>query len=235
MARPTLKDVAARAGVSVSTVSYALNDTSSLPLSEATRMRVRRIAQEVGYVPNGLARSLQSQASRTIGVILGEPLTIPRYAAIAQGLAAGLGDEDLPPRRLANDPHWLPRRSARRRLDGLCSSAMTIKATPQDLREAVSGSMCRSSRWTVPRARSARRTRRWTSTTAFGCGRFSPPLPTAASDGSSTCGPTSSRRGGDEAAGDPRGERLHPDIAIHPWHRVTADVIAGLDTGFAPR
>lgn len=85
-----MRDVAARAGVSVSTVSYALNDASVLPLSATTKERVRRAAHELGYVPNGLARSLQARASRTIGVILGKPLTLPRYAPVAEGLARGL-------------------------------------------------------------------------------------------------------------------------------------------------
>lgn len=90
MARPTLKDIASRAGVSISTVSYALNDKSSLPLAEATKTRIRTIAHELGYVPNGLARSLQARSNRTIGVLLNKPLTTPRYAEIAQGLSEGL-------------------------------------------------------------------------------------------------------------------------------------------------
>ena len=90
MTRPTLRDVAARAGVSISTVSYALNDASTLPLAEATKEKVRRAARELGYVPNGVARSLQARASRAIGVILGKPLTLPRYAAVVEGIARGL-------------------------------------------------------------------------------------------------------------------------------------------------
>ena len=90
MSRPTLKDIATRAGVSVSTVSYALNDASTLPLAADTRSRIRALAQELRYVPNGLARSLQSRTSQTIGVLLNKPLTTPRYAEIAQGLSEGL-------------------------------------------------------------------------------------------------------------------------------------------------
>lgn len=90
MARPTLKEIARRAGVSISTVSYALNDKSTLPLSAETKSRIRALAQELGYVPNGLARSLQARSSRTIGVLLNKPLTTPRYAEIAQGLSEGL-------------------------------------------------------------------------------------------------------------------------------------------------
>ncbi|GAB3632273.1 LacI family DNA-binding transcriptional regulator [Microbacterium shaanxiense] len=93
MGRPTLKDVAARAGVSASAVSYALNDASTVRLAEATKQRVRQAARELGYVPNGVARSLQARASRTIGVILGKALTLARYASIVDGLARGLRTE----------------------------------------------------------------------------------------------------------------------------------------------
>lgn len=93
MVRPTLRDVAARAGVSASTVSYALNDASTVRLAEATRRRVREAARELGYIPNGVARSLQARSSRTIGVILGKALTLARYASIVDGLASGLRAE----------------------------------------------------------------------------------------------------------------------------------------------
>ncbi|PZF57851.1 hypothetical protein DEJ23_06875 [Curtobacterium sp. MCSS17_008] len=97
MARPTLKDIATRAGVSISTVSYALNDQSTLPLAASTRAKIRALARELGYVPNGVARSLQARSSRTIGVLLNKPLTTPRYAAIAQGLSEGLAAQGYHP------------------------------------------------------------------------------------------------------------------------------------------
>lgn len=88
--RPTLKDVAAAAHVSVSTVSYALNDASRVRLAAETRSRIRRIAKELGYTPNGIARSLQSRSSRSIGVVVSKPLTFLRYAAIVQGAGAAI-------------------------------------------------------------------------------------------------------------------------------------------------
>lgn len=90
MPRPTLKDVAERASVSVSTVSYALNDHAHVHLAPETRARVRRIAKELGYTPNAMAQSLRSRSSRTIGVVISKPLTNLRYAAILQGTATGL-------------------------------------------------------------------------------------------------------------------------------------------------
>ncbi|NHI15774.1 LacI family DNA-binding transcriptional regulator [Microbacterium excoecariae] len=93
MNRPTLRDVAERAGVSVSAVSYALNENSTFPLAEKTRARIRRIAREIGYVPNSLARSLKNRTARLVGVILDKPLANPRYAAIVEGLSRGAAEE----------------------------------------------------------------------------------------------------------------------------------------------
>lgn len=55
----TLKDIAVQAGVSVSTVSRVLNDTSNSFASEAVRQRIWEIVQQTGYTPNPTARSLR--------------------------------------------------------------------------------------------------------------------------------------------------------------------------------
>ncbi len=62
---PTIKDVARRAGVSVATVSYVLNNTGTV--SEATRQRVLKAVEELGYRPSVIARGLQARESRMIG------------------------------------------------------------------------------------------------------------------------------------------------------------------------
>ena len=66
--RPTIVDVARRAGVSVTTVSYVLNNRPGI--SEATRARVRAAAEELHYAPNALIRSLQKRKSNLIGLYL---------------------------------------------------------------------------------------------------------------------------------------------------------------------
>lgn len=66
----TIKDVARLAGVSFATVSRVVND--SKPVNDATRQRVLGAIRELNYVPNGLARGLQTRESRTLGVILPE-------------------------------------------------------------------------------------------------------------------------------------------------------------------
>lgn len=64
---PTMQDVAKRAGVALSTVSYAINGTR--PISEETRQRIFDAMDELGYRPNALARGLASKRSRIIALL----------------------------------------------------------------------------------------------------------------------------------------------------------------------
>jgi LacI family transcriptional regulator len=68
--RPTIKDVAARAGVSIATVSRALNDKGDV--STETRDRVRKVADEVGYSADPAARSLVTHKTRLVAVVVGD-------------------------------------------------------------------------------------------------------------------------------------------------------------------
>ncbi|MEU1290916.1 LacI family DNA-binding transcriptional regulator [Streptomyces sp. NPDC005840] len=63
---PTSADVARLAGVSRATVSYVLNNTSAVRISEPTRRRVHDAAEELGYVPHAAARSLRAGQSRLV-------------------------------------------------------------------------------------------------------------------------------------------------------------------------
>lgn len=65
----TIKDVARRAGVSITTVSYVLNGKGNI--SEATRRAVLAAAEELHYHPNAHARHLRKRRTRTIGVFVG--------------------------------------------------------------------------------------------------------------------------------------------------------------------
>src|SRR5215510_7936958 len=64
----TIRDVAKRAGVSVTTASYVLNNTGNI--GEATRKRVLEAAEELNYHPNAFARNLKKQKTHTIGVFI---------------------------------------------------------------------------------------------------------------------------------------------------------------------
>ncbi|MEG2246285.1 MAG: LacI family DNA-binding transcriptional regulator [Peptostreptococcaceae bacterium] len=66
----TIKDVAKKAGVSISTVSRVIND--SKPVTDEVKQKVLDVIKETGYVPNPLARSLVTKKSQLIGVIIPE-------------------------------------------------------------------------------------------------------------------------------------------------------------------
>jgi len=69
MKRPTINDVANRAGVSKSTVSHALSNKR--PISEKTRQRIQQTIEEIGYRPNPSAKRLASrEKSKNIGFVL---------------------------------------------------------------------------------------------------------------------------------------------------------------------
>ncbi|MGW2486243.1 LacI family DNA-binding transcriptional regulator [Streptomyces sp. NPDC001606] len=69
--RPTMKDIARRAGVSESAVSFALNGRPGV--SEATRARVRRVAEQLGWRPSTAARALSGEGAATVGLVLARP------------------------------------------------------------------------------------------------------------------------------------------------------------------
>lgn len=63
-----IKDIASQAGVSISTVSYALNNSPKV--KEETRSRIMKIADEMNYIPNMAGRTLKRQQTNLIGVYL---------------------------------------------------------------------------------------------------------------------------------------------------------------------
>ncbi len=69
--RPTIKDIARRAGVSESAVSFALNDRPGV--SQDTRARVRRVAEELGWQANSAARALSGERAGCTGLVLARP------------------------------------------------------------------------------------------------------------------------------------------------------------------
>lgn len=81
----TIGDVAKLAGVSVATVSFVLNDKPGVRLTDATRERVWAAAEELGYRPNALAKSLSVGTSRFIGVVADAIATTPFAGQLIQG------------------------------------------------------------------------------------------------------------------------------------------------------
>ncbi len=70
MKRPTMRDVAERAGVSKTTVSHVINETRFD--EEETKQRVLQAIEELGYRPSVVARSLTTNRTQTVGVIVSD-------------------------------------------------------------------------------------------------------------------------------------------------------------------
>ena len=82
---PTIRDVAARAGVSHQTVSRVMNDSPRV--TAATRERVLASIEELGFVPSPLARGLLSNKTRSLGVVA-EDISDHFFARMAAGAEA---------------------------------------------------------------------------------------------------------------------------------------------------
>lgn len=82
----SMKEVAQHCGVSVATVSKALNDQSDI--GERTKKKVKKAAEELGYFPNAAARSLKTNRSYNIGVLFVDEansgLTHEYFAAVLE-------------------------------------------------------------------------------------------------------------------------------------------------------
>jgi LacI family transcriptional regulator len=79
--RPTIRDVAQEAGVSVAVVSRVLNDGTG-PVAPQTRARVVEVIERLGFRPRAAARELQQQSSTTIGLVLAD-LANPFFSRLA--------------------------------------------------------------------------------------------------------------------------------------------------------
>lgn len=96
--RPTMADVAAKAGVSLSTVSLSYSGAG--PISPEMKARVEKAAAELEYGgPSAAGRALRSGRSRVVGVVIHDSLTLafraPLILQIMDGLISDLGDMGL--------------------------------------------------------------------------------------------------------------------------------------------
>ncbi|QQO09389.1 LacI family DNA-binding transcriptional regulator [Breznakiella homolactica] len=86
--KPTMKDVAQTAGVSISSVSHVLNGTRFV--SEDTKKKVEQAIQELNFKPNPIARNLRSGKSKLIGFVVSN-LENYFYVSLAKGIEKTIG------------------------------------------------------------------------------------------------------------------------------------------------
>lgn len=129
---PTMADVARSAGVSVATVSHVLNGTR--PVLPHTRQAVLDAVEELGYTPNGLARSLVTSRTRSIGLAV-SAISTPYFTDILQGVESSALEHGYS--LLIADPHDDPVHERKvvqllheRRVDGLI---VAPSARPREL------------------------------------------------------------------------------------------------------
>jgi DNA-binding LacI/PurR family transcriptional regulator len=141
--RATGKDVAEKAGVSLTTVSFVLNGKADVAISDETRQRVIEAARELGYRPNSLVRGLVRGRTQTIGVIVPR-LDSSFHAAVVHGIQSvcdAKGYRIL----LADSEHGFLHEKRevelllQYRADGLISVALPDDAPNADVRSWVAG------------------------------------------------------------------------------------------------
>ena len=98
--RPTIKDVAEQAGVSIATVSRALNDKGDV--SVQTREQVLEVARSIGYTPDPVARSLVTHKTGLVGVVVGDnaghrDLSLLFFGKVLAAISRRLAESNLDP------------------------------------------------------------------------------------------------------------------------------------------
>jgi DNA-binding LacI/PurR family transcriptional regulator len=98
MKRPTIGDIAERAGVSKGAVSYALNGQPGV--SELTRQRILTIAEQIGWQPNRAARALSGARADAVGLIIARPARVLGLEHFFMAFISGL-EAELSARHIA--------------------------------------------------------------------------------------------------------------------------------------
>jgi DNA-binding LacI/PurR family transcriptional regulator len=135
----TLRDVAARAGVSSRTVSNVVNGYA--PVAEATRARVQQAVEELGYRPNVLARNLAAGRSGQIAVVV-PYLDTPYFSELLQGIirAARVQGYNVLIDQTDGDPEheklFLTRGSTSLLFDGVIFSPLGLAQADLSVRDA---------------------------------------------------------------------------------------------------
>ena len=140
----TLKDVAKKAGVSITTASRVLNDKpSQILISEQTKKKVLEVAKELDYYPNIFARSLRTKKTGIVGVIVSD-ITDPYFGGIINGAEKVLNENDY--YFLLSSAQNSPQREElyltklrKSRVDGLLILGGTQRFTNDEVKQLVRG------------------------------------------------------------------------------------------------
>jgi LacI family transcriptional regulator len=121
MSMVRLKDIALRAGVSVMTVSKVMRDAPDI--SGATKARIRQLAEQMGYMPDGVAQGLRMRTTKLFGLVI-SAATNPIYARVVMAIeerAHEMGYDLITAHSLniAEREEAVIRRLLSRRIDGL--------------------------------------------------------------------------------------------------------------------
>ncbi len=138
----SLRDVAARSGVSFQTASKVLNGRAGV-VSADTRERILRAAGELGYVPNAIARGLVRRSSLTVGVLAEDftDLAVSQFVRAAQHTAVGRGHAALISNVHANiGAAGAVRKLLEHRVDGILVAAPSLENDPE-LGKALRGTL----------------------------------------------------------------------------------------------
>lgn len=124
----TMADIGKRAGVTKRTVSYVLNADPKVTISEETQQKVLKVAKDLGYRHNLLARNLRLNKSHTIGLMV--PSSIGFYAPIVTGIENILKQNDYLSYLLSSNDIAETERSVdlylQRRIDGIMLLGPTV-------------------------------------------------------------------------------------------------------------
>jgi len=133
----TLKDIAEKAGVSVNTVSRALNNKPDI--NPKTKEKIEKIADELGYVKNSYATMLKSQVSNTIGVIVPDSSN-PFFSEVFKGIDRAAKEKDyqiimMNSEGLYENEEQFIRTLLERRVDGILLFPM--QKSYEDIKELI--------------------------------------------------------------------------------------------------
>ena len=139
MKRPTMADVAARAGVSKTTISHVINKTRHV--EKDTKQRVLQVIAELGYRPSAAARSLTTNRTETIGIIVSDS-TNYFFAEVLRGIEDVLRLENYAllvcntAETLEREEHYLDI-FMRQRVDGIIAAATSRRWETLNILEAL--------------------------------------------------------------------------------------------------